>query len=678
MRMKELLNLFLILQIIFKYAIFPSQWTVNYLKAIYKKDSKEDPNNYRGLAIASAISKLYCMILLQRLEDYMIKNKIISPSQIGFQKGHRTSDHIYLLKTLVMKALRRKKKLFVAFIDFKKAYDTVDRKILLKTLHDSGVQGKFLSNILSMYNRVSYSIKLKNGTMNPIPSNLGLKQGCPLSPLLFNIYINDIGEYLKTTKTDFLTVNGTNVNHFLYADDLVLLAESKEELQELLEGLSKFSKDKELTVNAKKSVVMIFNKAGRKTTDKLLYNGQELEAVQTFTYLGVEISTNGSFSLGIKSLVTKAKKAMIPLFRTFVQFDIPFRQMLRLCNTLIEPILLYNAENWATMTRKDIEVCKNNHNQIYERSLKAPSTVAQLKYLKFALGVTKQCPTMAVLGETAEVPLQLKAYHRMLTFWNRTQAMDDNTLVKKAYIDNVADNTEWCQTIQILNCSQELHHGNVTEAKFPSIAKKNLRDNFAKYWRNRIDDREQEKKLDLYSKYKQEHEIEPYLELPAFRDRQRITKFLTSNHHLEIERGRYIDKLREERICKACDTETVEDEEHFLTQCPAYNETRKNIVFEEGWTAHKVLRANSPLDITNYLKMALLLRDKLVNFHVTKLSLCAMRMTISRGKDRPATARLPTKLQSTVFDNNKMRISRRHPRFSPYAPPDPSTSLSQT
>ena len=483
---------------------------------------------------------------------------------------------------------------------------------------------------------------------------------------------------MKSNKTDFLTVNGTNVNHFLYADDLVLLAESKEELQELLEGLSKFSKDKELTVNAKKSVVMVFNQTGRKATDKLFYNGQELEAVQSFTYLGVEISANGSFSMGIKSLVTKAKKAMIPLFRTFVQFDIPFRQTLKLFNTLIEPILLYNAENWATMTSKDIEACKNDHNQIYERSLKAPSTVAQLKYLKFALGVTKQCPTMAVLGETAEVPLQLKAYHRMLTFWNRTQAMDDNTFVKKAYVDNVADNTEWCQTIQILNCSQELHHGNLTEAKFPGIAKKNLRDNFAQYWRNRIDDRGKEKKLDLYSKYKQDHEIEPYMELPGFRDRQRITKFLTSNHYLEIEKGRYIDKPREERTCKACDTETVEDEEHFLTQCPAYNKIRQNLVLEEGWTPHEVLRANSPSDITNYLKMALIQRDKLVNFQVTKLSLCAMRMTISRGKDRQATARLQTNLQSTVLDNNKMRISRRRQRFSPYTLPDPSTSLSQT
>ena len=181
--------LFKLMQIIFNNALFPTVWSVNYLRAIYKKDCKEDPNNYRGLAIAPILSKLYCMILLKRLEDYVIEQKIISPNQIGFQRGYRTADHVFLLKTLVNKAFKHKKKVYAAFIDFKKAYDTVDRTILLETLHKNGVQGNFLSNLEAMYQHVSYKIKLNNCTLDPIASNLGLKQGCPLSPLLFNIYI---------------------------------------------------------------------------------------------------------------------------------------------------------------------------------------------------------------------------------------------------------------------------------------------------------------------------------------------------------------------------------------------------------------------------------------------------------------------------------------------------------
>ena len=177
---------------------------------------------------------------------------------------------------------------------------------------------------------------------------------------------------------------------------------------------------------------------------------------------------------------------------------------LKLFTACIKSILLYNAENWACMSSKEIEKCKSDHNRIYEKSLQAPTTIPQLKYLKFALGVNKQCPTLAVLGETAEVPLLLKGYHRMLTYWDRTREMDENTLVKKAYIENVASNSEWCQTVQILNCSQNLHSGSISRAQFPGIAKKNLNNNFVKYWQHKI--REQPK-LKTYSSIKQEYKI---------------------------------------------------------------------------------------------------------------------------------------------------------------------------
>ena len=660
--------LFRIMQLIFSHAIYPTAWTINLLKALYKKECKDNPDNYRGLAIAPVISKLYCMILLQRLEAHLIKIKAISPSQIGFTKGFRASDHVYLLKTLVNKVLKQKKKLYVAFVDFKKAYDTVDRSILLKTLHKTGVQGQFLSNLLAMYKNVSYAIKLKNGILDPIKSNLGLKQGCPLSPILFNIYINDIGRYLKDNGTGNLTLGSTNINHFLYADDLVLLSETKEGLQDHLDSLEKFTKAKELTVNTKKSVIMIFNNSGRKTKDKFMYNNQELSQVQSFTYLGVEISASGTFSHGIKALVQKAKKAMMPLFRTIVQFKLPFHLILKLFTTYIEPILLYNAENWACMTTKEIEKCKQDHNRIYEKSLQAPTTIPQLKFLKFALGVNKQCPTLAVLGETAEVPLLLKGYHRMLTYWNRTRDMDDNTLVKKAYLENVASNSEWCQTIQVLNCSQNLHTGSIPDAKFPGIAKKNIHNNFLKYWQQGICN---QPKLEIYKLIKQDYTVSKYLELPEFRDRQRITKFITSTHCLEIEKGRHKKQQREERICRACDQEAIEDEYHFLVTCPVYHEIRGTHLThiptagDRNMQIQEIFTANNPSDITQLLKAAFDLRDKLVNFHVTRLSLCGMRMTISRGAGTRQT-KLSTKLQAEIYGPSKIKISRKGKRYAPY------------
>ena len=108
---------------------------MNFLKPIYKKGNSEDPDNYRGLAIGPVLAKLFSIILLNRLTNYIKLKKLISPKQIGFMKGTSTADHIFLLQTIIEKVVKKgKKRLYVAFIDFKKAYDTIDREKLFENI----------------------------------------------------------------------------------------------------------------------------------------------------------------------------------------------------------------------------------------------------------------------------------------------------------------------------------------------------------------------------------------------------------------------------------------------------------------------------------------------------------------------------------------------------------------
>ena len=138
--------------------------------------------------------------------------------------------------------------------------------------------------------------------MNPISSNLGLKQGCPLSPLLFNLYVNDIVQHLGPTPSDSIELQNEKITHFMYADDLVIVSATKEGLQEKLDELSQFAEVKELTINTKKSQVMIFNKSGKLLKDTFSIYGQKLDIVQKYTYLGVDIPASGTFSTSIKEL----------------------------------------------------------------------------------------------------------------------------------------------------------------------------------------------------------------------------------------------------------------------------------------------------------------------------------------------------------------------------------------
>ena len=190
--------------------------------------------------------------MLNRLTSYINDKGLLSPNQGGFQKNMSTADIIFLLQTIIEKFVKKgSRKLYVAFIDFQKAYDTVDRDLLLQRLQTLGINGLFLKNITAMYQTTKYAIKLSNGYLTPIDSNLGLKQGCPLSPMLFNLYIDDIGESFDD-QCDPVKIQDVKISHFLYADDLVIVSLSEDGLQTALNNLYTFSGRKCLAISIKK------------------------------------------------------------------------------------------------------------------------------------------------------------------------------------------------------------------------------------------------------------------------------------------------------------------------------------------------------------------------------------------------------------------------------------------
>ena len=651
-----------LMNIIFSNAIYPTSWRVNFLKAIYKSGPTTDPGNYRGLAIGSAIAKIYSAVLLNRLEAFVTENNILSICQIGFRKLFRTADHIYVLKTIINMKLSKGEKLYAAFIDFKKAYDTVNRQKLLDSLYKIGVGTKFAENIKAIYNTVQYTIKVKNKVMDPILSNLGLKQGCPLSPLLFNLYINDIAKYLdKDCKEANIKLQGIDITHFLYADDLVIISPTKKGLQEKLDNLGQFAKDKDLTINTKKSQVMVFNKGGKLLKDQFFIDGKNLDTVRSYTYLGIDIPTNGSFNPGLAQMNNKAKKAMMPLYTTIMRFNIPFDKALKLFQTFVEPILLYNAENFAAMSERQVDKCKQGITSVYELATQASMTTTQLKFIKFILGVGKPSPNMAVFGESAVMPLLLRAYIAMLKYWNRIRDMDDNTLVKLAYKENLETNSSWCKTIQILNTTFDLHTKDWSPAEFPNAVKKKVKSDFTAHWKTRIGNPELEKKLSLYSKVKEDFQVGNYLAMPSFRNRQIISKFLCSNHKLRIETGRHSNIPREQRVCELCEANKVEDEHHFILECQAYEEIRKDspIQFENYSSAEAIFHLEDPPILAEFLRKAYTKRDELTAeepeiYRVAEKSENGMKLVLCKGKDTPGRLRI----KNITKDGLRLKIYR--------------------
>ena len=294
---------------IFKNGTFPRLWNESFLVLIHKSGSKVDPSNYRGISITSNLGKLFNRIIYTRLLTFTNTKSLISENQIGFKENCRTADHLFSIKAIIEHYKSKKNKVFAAFIDLRKAFDTIWRVGLFYKLLKSDIPPKLFQIIFSMYSNTTNRIKFSNGLSKVFQSECGVKQGDVLSPLLFNIFLDDIVKELKKYKCDPVQICNTSVNCLLYADDIVLLSESKSGLQTSLNVINEYCTNWKLHVNVDKSKVVVFNSNGRTHINEFYYNNNVIQTVPKYCYLGIMLHYNGKFNLAVSLLMEKARKA---------------------------------------------------------------------------------------------------------------------------------------------------------------------------------------------------------------------------------------------------------------------------------------------------------------------------------------------------------------------------------
>ena len=195
------------------------------ITTLHKKGCKSDPDNYRAIALSSNIGKLFSTILLHRLIKYRQTHCPDPINQLGFTKKAQTHDHILTLNTIINKYKKKSTKLYVLFVDFRKAFDSVCRQALLFKLAKNGITGKFYSLLRHMYSNSSACIKLSGHLSKEFEINKGTEQGHPLSPDLFKLFLKDLSPLLEFNCCPELS--GKLVSHLLWADDLIALALDK-------------------------------------------------------------------------------------------------------------------------------------------------------------------------------------------------------------------------------------------------------------------------------------------------------------------------------------------------------------------------------------------------------------------------------------------------------------------
>ena len=242
----------------FKSGCIPDTWGEGIIAPIQKDMSKDnrDPGNHRVISIAPAMYKLYCYIVNNRLNKYVTSNGYMANEENGFMKGKSTIDQLSTLTNLIETRKLQKKDTYVAFIDFSKAYDRINRTLLWKKLGAMGIQGRMLRCLQSLYSNVTSCVKLSPSVLTDwFKVGTGLRQGCIVSPILFNLYINDMAVQIKN-KCKGVPVGNDNVCILMYADDVALMAESEKELQRMLDVLHKWCQTWDVLVNSQKSQIV--------------------------------------------------------------------------------------------------------------------------------------------------------------------------------------------------------------------------------------------------------------------------------------------------------------------------------------------------------------------------------------------------------------------------------------
>ena len=210
--------------------------------------------------------KVFCSVLNNRLCDYLESNDLLAVEQNGFRKGHSCQDHILMLNTILdgRKALRCST--FTCFIDFKKAFNSVNRALLWYKLQSFfGIQGQFLNMIKALYQRVSSTVKINDQLSDCFDVNCGVKQGCVLPPTLFSMFFNDP---VDSVRGRVLKNKGTNIDILMYTDDVVILAETEGDLQVIKNSINCWYESWG-TSNVKKTQVLHFRQKGTSLNFKL-------------------------------------------------------------------------------------------------------------------------------------------------------------------------------------------------------------------------------------------------------------------------------------------------------------------------------------------------------------------------------------------------------------------------
>lgn len=402
---------------IFRGKGFPQRWRKGIISPIHKKGEKDKVDNYRGITLLDTAYKIYAMVLEKRLMRDVEEKQILHDSQAGFRKERGTIDNIYTLNYAVQQEISRKQgKLYAMFADLKAAFDKVNREKLIEKLKSLKVNKTLITKIAEIYEETKNTIKVNNEESREFWTTKGLRQGCPLSPLLFSIYMSDLETVLSNEQTGGVVIGQKKIWSLSYADDIVIVAKTHNEMKALIRRFGKYLSKIDMILNTKKTKIIKFSKGrGRAAKEDFEHAGEQIEMVKTIKYLGYTFQKNGGEKEHIKEITKRANIAMTQAWSIGQRkFKNNFKMRMFLFDKLVVSILMYGAEVWGWTEQTEIET-------------------TQTKYIKWILGLNRQTPSYIILEETKRNRLRIEASRRAMKYEEKIGKTVNKELLRECY-----------------------------------------------------------------------------------------------------------------------------------------------------------------------------------------------------------------------------------------------------
>ncbi|KAG1714816.1 Ribonuclease Oy [Nymphon striatum] len=328
---------------IYETGVLPEDLTKSIFITLPKQPGAIDCELHRTISIMSHLVKILLRVVIERIRNKLLPE--ISEVQYGYRKDKSTINAILVLRMLGERAIEHQQDVFICFIDYSKAFDKVQHTKLITLLEQINIDDKDLRIIKNLYWNQTAAVKVGDELSEWKSIKRGVRQGCVMSPDLFNLYSEHILRQLEDLPG--ISLGGNNINNIRFADDTALIAASEKKLQALLDKVVECSDKMGLTINVKKTKSMTISKKKQPPNCKLTIGQKSIEQKDTFNYLGNFLTADGKSKTAIRTRIAMAKNKFQSMKQILTNRNLSNQLKIRLLKCYIWPVLMYGCETWT-------------------------------------------------------------------------------------------------------------------------------------------------------------------------------------------------------------------------------------------------------------------------------------------------------------------------------------------